>query len=56
MTFYKSSNSRKLKRFLKRKGFSFIEGGEHTLATNDSGVTLVIPRHKNLSSGVTKQI
>ncbi len=56
MTFYKSSNSKKLKKFLKSNGFSFDEGGEHTLATNENGVILVIPRHKTISSGVTQKI
>jgi SOS response regulatory protein OraA/RecX len=56
MPFFKPSKRRKLKRYLHKKGFMFEEGGEHTIATNTDGVTLIIPRHNNISRGVTKKI
>jgi hypothetical protein len=56
MPFFKPSSQRKLRKFFKKNGFKLVEGGEHCIATDASGITIVFPRHNTISSGVTMQI
>ena len=45
----------KVIKFVKKHGFELRQGGRHSIARlND--ITIVIPRHTKISTGVTKQI
>lgn len=57
MTFFKSSSQRKIKKYLKKNGFTINEGSKHTKAVhNSTGTTIIFPRNNNISNGVTKSI
>lgn len=57
MTFFKSSSNRRIKKFLKKNGFTIEEGAKHTKAIHDETQTVIIfPRSKTISSGVTKDV
>lgn len=57
MTFFKSSSQRRIKKFLKKNGFTIVEGAKHTKAVHDkTDTTIIIPRNNIISSGVTKVI
>lgn len=56
--FYKPSSYKKMQKFLKNKGFSLRQGGNHLIATfpENSEIEIAIPRHKTLSNGLTESV
>lgn len=55
--YYRSIKTKKLLALLVRSGFINQKGTKHGKYTRtDDGSVLVVPRHKNLSPGVSKQI
>lgn len=56
--FYREGKSKKILKFLKKKGFTMRQGAEHTIATHpqDEEIEISVPRHKTLSNGVTENI
>lgn len=56
--FYRAASYRKVRKFLKKKGFVERQGGKHLVAIypKDTGIIIAIPRHKTLSKGVSEAI
>lgn len=56
--FYKPSSYRKMRRFLKKKGFILRQGGNHLIATSpkDEEIEISVPRHTTISNGLTEEI
>jgi predicted RNA binding protein YcfA (HicA-like mRNA interferase family) len=57
MTYYRSSSQRRVKKYLKKNGFSIEEGSKHIKAYREgSETTIIFPISNTISSGVMKDI
>lgn len=52
------TNTRKIVARLKREGWQLVQGGEHDkfMHPDRPGILLVVPRHRELSTGVARSI
>jgi hypothetical protein len=57
MTFFKPSTQKRIKKFLKKNGFTIEEGSKHIKATHEAtGTKIIFPRSNSISNGVTRDI